>query len=1102
MMRHSCLFRPVSGLLGSILIYMAVTCSVSSCTDDTFNKYQQENTGLLTFDVKVPGNWTNGLSRATTDISIKRMSQSAHAEPLYLVTEISEVAADAAASDAVAKEAATRGSMVNSTDNFHTNFGLSAICYTGAWPEEEPTDWGTDFAHNLKIEKKEEGIWKSAEKLNWLGSGGIRFFAYSPYSSSDNGIVHSDKNQGGIPTLTYTVPTDVTKQQDLMTAMEDCPGGQGGAVNLNFEHALTAVTIKTGTKMLSGEVTEITISGVCGKGTCQIGAKNWEPDKDHADCSFSIKEEIKLDENKDDLMTKPGIELNKDEEGYTFMMIPQTLTDKATLTIVFADSISKTPHILTAELQKYTKDKTWVAGKKYTYSVNTTGIIVEPIIEMKINRANTLYPNGGYKGIDVITLTEDNLYTKMTEADKLEYLPVSGFLNDVSIAAYTRVVQASATDDESKEQIRKLDFKIEWSTDEGKTWEPAPSGNSNMGWRPDAPSTQTVADETDGKYPSVNGSILLPAQPQFTYMQNFLYGEGTTIEQAKLPKTVEDPGEGTATDPYDLVNNNTVAKESANCYIVNNYGYYTFPAYYGNTYGKDGNTSSYIHEGDIPSNVEKLVLPNFVDHNDQKITKGSIDGVANAILLWQDSPDLVTDVKLNEKKNGWVSFRVPKETINQGNAVIAVRNSEGTILWSWHIWVTHRKWDDSSCITMSNENLNQHGRSFIITPCNLGYCEPHEGDPERKIYMRFVADPKLVNGSSNGNGVILNKQITIDGAPRLSSEKEAVAVITFTQPKITKSAAGDNTYYQWGRKDAMLPGVHNEDTYKNGLTGDRSALNEELDMVNKMFYSTEEFRFTSAETAQSIGKSIQLPHKFFIHKRPPTDDGKGVNGTPDDPVNNYKRRHWHDGTNTSYDLQTIMNYWNTQLVQSGNAHFVYNVTEKQNYKLPPNDQYVVKTIYDPSPAGFKIPPIKAFADFFDDVELELVPDPKPNNPDNKKTKGKPNADELHDKSSDFVGWKVDNINGRTFYFPATGVRDMGIKYKDIDYGTYPGFASITYIATSGFHDSGGTGSSCLILSIDKRNNDFFNHTKPVDGTNNAYGFTVRPIRDGQTGTGN
>lgn len=68
----------------------------------------------------MPGNWTNGLSRAATDISIRRMSQSGHAEPLYLVTEISEVAADAAASDAAAKDVVTRGTPVTSTDNFMT----------------------------------------------------------------------------------------------------------------------------------------------------------------------------------------------------------------------------------------------------------------------------------------------------------------------------------------------------------------------------------------------------------------------------------------------------------------------------------------------------------------------------------------------------------------------------------------------------------------------------------------------------------------------------------------------------------------------------------------------------------------------------------------------------------------------------------------------------------------------------------------------------------------------------------------------------------------------------------------------------------------------
>ena len=1072
MMRHSCLFRSVSGLLGSIsiLVYAAVACSVSSCTDDTFNKYQQENTGLLTFDVKVPGNWTNGLSRAATDISIRRMSQSDHAEPLYLVTEISEVAADAAASDAAAEEAATRGSTVNSTDDFHTNFGLSAICYTGTWPEEEPTDWHTDFAHNLEITKK-EGIWKSAEKLNWLGTGGIHFFAYSPYSSSDNGIVHSDKSKGGIPTLTYTVPKDVTKQHDLMTATKDCSGGQGGAVDLKFEHALTAITIKTGKEMLSGKVTDITISGVYGKGTCQIGAKEWTLEGT-PDSTFSIKEEIKLDENKDDLMTTPGIELNKDEEGYTFMMIPQTLTDKATLTIVFADIISKTPHILTAELQKYTKDKTWVAGKKYTYSVNTTGIIVEPIIEVTINRANTLYPNGGYKGIDVMTLKEDNLYTKMSEADKQAYLPVSGFLNDVSIAAYTRVVQAEAADNESKEQLRKLDFKIQWSTDEGKSWEPLSSDNSkpDMGWRPN-PSTQTVADDTDWKSP-VKGSILLPAQKQFTYMQDFLYGKQVSIEGTTLPGTVNEAGEGTATEPYDLVDNNKVAQESANCYIVNNHGYYTFPAYYGNTYGKDDDTSSYIYDNsevNIPDNVEDLVLPHFVDHNNKHILKGRIDGVADAILLWQDSPDLVTDVKLNDKTPGWVSFRVPKETINPGNAVIAVRNSQKQILWSWHIWVTHRKWDDSSWIQMSNNNSNEYNQPFIIAPCNLGYCEPHKGENERSILMRFVVDPKLVGG----DGVILNKHIKVTGAPMQSSTEKEAAIITLIQPKITESVAGDNTYYQWGRKDAMLPGVHNEGTYKNGLSGNQAT---ELDMVNKMFYSSEDFRFTSGETSKSIGESIQFPYQFFIHQRNDSNS--------DD---NFNRRHWHDGESSPYRKKSIMNYWNIQLIESGNAHyFNFDTKDNPDYKQSPNDQYVVKTIYDPSPAGFKIPPIKAFADFFDDVELSKTAD---NN-----TKGTPNTE----TPSLFVGWKVD-IEGKVFYFPATGVRDMGIPEKNVNYGTFPAFASITYIATSGFHKSDNVTSSCLIFSIDKRNGNFKNCTTPIDGTNNAYGFTVRPIRDGQTG---
>ncbi|WP_300693219.1 fimbrillin family protein [uncultured Bacteroides sp.] len=1089
-MRHSRMFR--SSFERMVFLFMAVAAyTASSCTDDTFDKYgQQATSGILTFDVAVPGSWTNGsaVTKATDKaISIQKITQCDGEKPLYLVTEIAEAAVDTAAHHVM-----TRGTTTTGETFKNHSFGLSAICYTGNWPEkEEENKWTTNFAHNIEVSHT-QGTWKPTKTLHWTGSGNIKFFAYSPYSATvqtsteddaENdtpSIIHSAANATGVPTLTYTVPTEVTKQTDLMYATATCSGnGTGddvsnGTINLKFRHSLTAVTIKTGKKMLAGTVTDITISGVHGSGTYRIGAENWET-TDEATRTFSINNSTALNKKEDELMTDAGTVLNKDKDGFTFMMIPQELTESATLTISFTDEFTSIQRSLTARLKDFTKDGKWLVGKKYTYSINSTGIVISPVIDLKVNRENTMYPNGGQKGIDVITLKENALYTPMSAEEKLAYLPVSGLLNNVSIAAYTRVVQAGAETEEAKEQIKKLNFKIEWSVDGGQTWE-SPSAGSQTGWRPETTS-QNMANNTD-LTSHVNGSILLPAQKQFTYMQDFLRGKQPSIEGQILNATITDEGKGSKTAPYDLVANNEVAQESANCYIVNDHGYYEFPAYYGNTY-HNNSTSSYQYDGnidDIPESTRGFILTKFVGHDDRPISQGLIANAADAILLWQDSPDLVTDVTYNSSNNK-ISFRVPKETINQGNAVIAVRNDQKKILWSWHIWVTHRKWDVSSCIQMNSQN--EYDRPFIIAPCNLGYCEPHGEDDEREILIRFVVDNKL----AGEDGVILNEQITVEGAAKKTSEAKSKGIIKFIQPKIAASVAGDNTYYQWGRKDAMLPGIHNEDTYANGLPENSSPSvippSSELDMVNKMFYSTEEIRFTSTESGKSIGKSIQSPASFFMYQRL-------EGGTASD---SYKRRHWHDGTNAPYQLKTIMNYWNTQLTESGNAdYFDYKKKDDPDYKKAPNNKYVVKTIYDPSPAGFKIPPIKAFSDLFDSVELSEA-DKKKNN-----TVGKPNATEV---STPFKGWTV-SINNHTFYFPATGVRNMGIPNKGVKYGTFPAFSSITYIATSGFHKNEDS-SSCLIFSIDKRTTAYFpNCTAPIAGTNNAYGFTVRPIRDGQT----
>lgn len=124
------------------------------------------------------------------------------------------------------------------------------------------------------------------------------------------------------------------------------------------------------------------------------------------------------------------------------------------------------------------------------------------------------------------------------------------------------------------------------------------------------------------------------------------YGEIGDFTTAALPVY------GTDVAGTDL---SDAAKAPANCYIVSAPGQYKFPAMM-------GNGGEYVKGG------------------------------AKAEVLWESFGtsvfpsvgDLVTNAGF---KNNYVSFEVP-ETYREGNAVIAVRNSAGKILWSWHIWLT------------------------------------------------------------------------------------------------------------------------------------------------------------------------------------------------------------------------------------------------------------------------------------------------------------------------------------------------------------------------------------------------------------------------------
>ena len=250
-------------------------------------------------------------------------------------------------------------------------------------------------------------------------------------------------------------------------------------------------------------------------------------------------------------------------------------------------------------------------------------------------------------------------------------------------------------------------------------------------------------------------------------------------------------------------------KNTANCYVIHNPGTYKFPTVYGNSI-KNGttNTKAYTSTKTGPN-----ILTKFLKADGTEITKPEIDGIANACLIWQDTKDLISNISYNAN---YVSFEVKKETIHNGNAIIAVRNASNEILWSWHIWVTER---DLSSVEVENF---QH-KPYKFLPVNLGWCGfGNEWYAPRDVRTRL----KQAGGKS--------------------------AALTFSQKQEVLNndydiKNGNNPYYQWGRKDPMLPGNGIGDTDKTCYTTDTQYA----------------FQHKGLNTSD-IKEYIRNPHKFNI----------------------------------------------------------------------------------------------------------------------------------------------------------------------------------------------------------------------------------------------
>lgn len=393
---------------------------------------------------------------------------------------------------------------------------------------------------------------------------------------------------------------------------------------------------------------------------------------------------------------------------------------------------------------------------------------------------------------------------------------------------------------------------------------------------------------------------------------------------------------GSSGAPHDLSYDYNGQMNTANCYVVTHPGYYKFPLVYGNAI-KNGATN------DIAYGVKDgtSISSTFVNHLGAQITDPyiyknlnniNVELEANsAALVWQDAESLISNIGLSSDKH-YIQFEITKENIEQGNAVIAVKDENGKIMWSWHIWVTNKNVYETQAVTASYQGTTQ---TFMFMPFPLGWND--------------------------------------------------------------STTAPTCTFYQWGRKDpfppsdgSLLTSTTDKTVYKYDTNGN----------------STTSDCWYKVSSQADIATSILNPSTFY-------------------------------SVSANWCSQSSNELWN-----------VGNIATDVNFNS------VTKSVYDPSPAGFRLPETAAFTGFTVNGGNEGTPNGTWSSTTRGNTFTTNSVDtywqacgfRYNDSGSlSYVGsggryWSAgpsNNTNGRLLYFDSSTVYPQYHTYRALGYSVRP-----------------------------------------------------------------
>lgn len=379
-------------------------------------------------------------------------------------------------------------------------------------------------------------------------------------------------------------------------------------------------------------------------------------------------------------------------------------------------------------------------------------------------------------------------------------------------------------------------------------------------------------------------------------------------------------GNNSAASTLDLSTHNpngdSDGTETSNCYIINRQGSYVFPLVYGNKSAegaeadcfKDhtGATISYRLIGDQMTNKAEIDngdgTHSRYSWNAAKIDEKNVDVCVRGVLVWQDVASLINAVSATTSNNQ-MSFNV--NASRPGNAVLALQARKVTYTGTWESLTstsenTYGDWETlwTWHIWMTDEVYKNTGGSF-----DNQYLNWNETDHIVSLYQADGSTEVAKILPVNLGWVPDETEFGYYGKREGWVELKQVGSNKTIKVKISQHArqpliTGTGTFYQWGRPTAF-PATRN-------VAGTARTI---YDIENNDISAN--FELAAATNA---GDAIGKP--YYVLQGTPRGDPNG----PQDS--------WFDVAHADYDNAM----WNA----------------------------IRKTVYDPSPRGFRVPPASVF----------------------------------------------------------------------------------------------------------------------------------------------